>query len=102
MTYVYISMNEVQDILNQISEIDKEIKQLLDNLVSLKEQRRQLRRQLSQALVQAEPTISKAYRKSPETQQDKKIFQILAGLNEGQLSRLAEAIAEAAKQEERR
>ena len=97
MIYVYISMNKAQQILDKINQIDTEIKTLLDKLVQLKEKRRQLRRQLSQALIQAEPTISKSYRKSPETQQDQKILRILAGLSEAQLSRLAEAIVEAAK-----
>ena len=91
-------MNKAQDILDQISEIDKEIKQLLDKLIVLKEKRRQLRQELSKALIQAEPTISKSYRKSPEKQADKKILRILAGLSEAQLSRLAEAIVEVAKQ----
>jgi len=91
-------MNKAQQILNQITEIDNQIKSLLDTLIRLKEKRRLLRQELSKALIKTEPTISKSYRKSPKTQKDEKVLRILSRLDEKELSRLAEAIVEVAKQ----
>jgi len=50
-------MKKAQKVLDEINQIDHQIMELLNQIYDLKEKRRILRQQLSQAIVQAEPVI---------------------------------------------
>jgi len=63
-------MKKAQKVLDEINQIDHQIMELLNQIYDLKEKRRILRQQLSQAIVQAEPVVRI---QSPKVEKTKKI-----------------------------